>query len=129
MGYSRREIGRLGEHIGKKYLRQKGYELIESNYHKSWGEVDIIARGTQGETVFFEVKTRTNLSFGQPEESIGRSKQIKLIKTMDSYLNENPVLFNTEYRIDVLSIMLNFKEKMARIKHIKNAVEDLDFEY
>ena len=57
--YLRHEIGKLGEDLAIKYLKEKGYEIIERNFRCKQGEIDIIAKAKE-EYVFIEVKTRTN---------------------------------------------------------------------
>ena len=57
MPSQKRKFGDLGERIGEEYLVKNGYQVIEKNYLKPWGEIDIIAK-KNGALVFFEVKTR-----------------------------------------------------------------------
>ena len=52
----RRYIGKLGEMLIVKHLRNKGYALVESNYRKGYGEIDLIMK-KDGKIYFIEVKT------------------------------------------------------------------------
>ena len=50
------EIGKLGENLACEYLKNKGYWVIERNFRRPWGELDIVARQKDGTLVFVEVK-------------------------------------------------------------------------
>ncbi len=76
--------GSLGEKIAVEYLRKQGYKILEQNFSKRWGEIDIIA--IDGDTlVFVEVKTRTSNQFGTPLEAITPWKLKTLIRTLQFY--------------------------------------------
>ena len=62
------EKGKLGEEIASKYIISKGGKVIERNYRTRVGEVDLIAK-LNGELVFVEVKSRSNINYGYPAES------------------------------------------------------------
>lgn len=125
---NRRKIGILGEKLSQDYLREKGYIIKECNYRKKCGEIDIIATDKKGILTFFEIKTRTNNKFGTPSEAVTTTKQLKILKTVDFYLKENPVFLNCEYHIDVISVYLNYRTRLASLIHLKNAIFELDFE-
>ena len=79
-------MGDRGEGIARAYLKSKGYELVTTNFHCRWGEVDIIARDGQY-LVFVEVRTRRRPGwYGEPEESISNRKRERLIATAETYL-------------------------------------------
>lgn len=123
MKYSKKEIGDLGEDIACKYLLKKKYRIIIRNFQKRYGEIDIIARNSNDILVFFEVKTRTSNRYGTGAEAVGYYKQKRLVKTAYFYLNENKIRYDN-FRIDVLSIDLDFRKRISRITHFRNAVED-----
>lgn len=124
MPLSQKELGDIGEKIAQKYLENKGYEIIELNYRIKQGEIDLIGKLPDNSLVFFEIKTRKLLSgkYGLPEESVNYFKQKKLRKTAEFFLYEkgyNPL--ETNWRFDVLTVILNAKEKKAIVRHINNA--------
>ena len=86
--YLRHEIGKLGEDIVTKYLKELGYTIVERNFMAIQGEIDIIARD-KNELVFIEVKTRTSMQFGRPVEAVNPLKQKHLIRTVKYYLYKN----------------------------------------
>lgn len=121
----KREFGDLGEKIAQEYLENKGYKIIDRNYSKRWGEIDLIAESPEKELIFIEIKTRemkNNSSF-LPEDSVNFSKQQKLIKTARTFLYENKYPEETAWRIDVVAIEIDKISRNAKIRHIKSAVE------
>ena len=125
MPTEKRKFGDAGEKIACYFLKNKGYSILEINYQKQTGEIDIIAK-LNGTLHFTEVKTRTNFSndkFGAPQESVNYHKQKRLIKTALFYLLENKYPDNTNWQIDVIAITIDKDKKTAKINHIKNAVD------
>jgi len=112
-------LGIEGEDLAVKFLKKIGYRIVAKNYKTQIGEIDIIARDGDT-TVFIEVKTRTNDSFGYPFEAVHRVKRQKLKNLALLYLKkqgkELPV------RFDVLSILCTENGK-REIEHIKDAFE------
>jgi len=118
----RRDTGILGEKLAKDFLKKRGYHILETNYRCPEGEIDIVARHKDCH-VFIEVRTKTSLEFGSPEESITPAKQAKLRATATHYQqthNDLPL----QWRIDVVAIELDQKRKPSRIELIENAVGD-----
>jgi putative endonuclease len=117
----RKKIGDIGERLAVDCLKKKGYRILERNYRCPKGEIDIIARQREC-LVFVEVRTKTNLAFGTPEESVTMTKMHHLESAANYYLqdrDESPA----SWRIDVLAIELETDNKLKRIEHIENAVE------
>ncbi len=99
-----KELGRRGEEIAFRYLKKKGYRIIEKNYVCKMGEMDIIA-AEKDTLVFIEVKTRTSREFGPPQLAVNTWKQRQLSKVALSYLNEKR-LRDVKARFDVVAIVL-----------------------
>lgn len=107
-----------GEQIASDYLSKKGYKIIDRNFRKGYGEIDIIA--TKDNTlVFIEVKTRTSNLYGTPEEQISYFKLKSLIKTAQFYKILKPKLPEA-LRIDAVSVILDNSGNVSNIKHIEN---------
>lgn len=117
--YIKQEIGKLGEDLAAKYLEQQGYKVIERNFECKQGEIDIIAIDIdKNELVFIEVKTRTNIKYGNPAEAVDQNKQKHLTKAVRYYLYSRH-LENEFVRIDVIEIYLyNHKYRVNHIKQI-----------
>ena len=113
MNYNQR-IGRLGQEIAIKYLKSKNYKIFDENLYFRKGEIDILAE-KDNILRFIEVKTRTNLKFGYPEDGISDFKKKHLESAINSYLIKND--YNGDYVLEIISVRLDFKDKKAYIKH------------
>jgi len=111
-------IAKKGEELAVSYLRKKGYKIIERNFRKGYGEIDIVAVH-ENTLVFIEVKTRTSNSFGSPLEAITYWKLKSLIKTAQYYKMIHPKLPDS-LRIDAISVTLSSNNTQGNIEHIKN---------
>ena len=130
MTTEKQNIGKLGEDIAVKYLEKHGYKILDRNYRKPWGEIDIIASENIGknqflarqsqELVFIEVKTQNQKFEWRPEENITRHKKRQLSRIVTTYLKANRIPEDQNWRVDVLAITLDFKTKNAQIEHIQN---------
>ena len=109
---------RLGEEIAAKYLRNKGYKIIERNFRKGYGEIDLIAIDNDT-LVFIEVKTRTSKRFGTPLEQISYHKLKSLERTAIFYKKLHPTLPDA-LRIDAVSVELDSFGNVIMIELIKN---------
>lgn len=119
MTTEKQNIGKLGEDIAAKYLENHNYSILERNYRKPWGEIDIVAQQSQ-ELVFIEVKTQNQKFEWRPEENVTWHKKRQLSRIVSTYLKEHKIPENQNWRIDVLAIILNFGTKDAQIEHIQN---------
>lgn len=119
----RQKIGRTGESIAARYLRSKGYRILERNYRTRLGEVDIIARDRRT-LVFVEVKARNSSRFGNPKNSITPHKQRKISMVALQYLKSTDQM-KAKARFDVIAI--SSAKTSPQIELIKNAF-DLAYE-
>lgn len=110
-------IAKLGEDKACDYIENLGYKIIERNFRKGYGEIDIVALDNNV-LAFIEVKTRTSNLFGTPLESITYWKLKTLIKTAEYYKLTHKNLPD-ELRIDVISILIS-NNKVSEIDLIKN---------
>jgi putative endonuclease len=126
-------VGRVGEDIATKWLLDHGYEVLERNYLKKWGEIDIIARETNGKVHFVEVKSvsyETNDEIDvavthetyRPEDRVDRNKQERLKRAIQSWIIENK--YKGEFQIDILVVYLVPREKYAQVKLLRNVIFD-----
>ncbi len=122
----RTDLGSFGEDLACKYLVDKGYKIIERNFRKPWGEIDIIAKAPDKTLVFVEVKTIQQSSWLakeeqlQPEDQLTGSKLQKLKKSVSLYAGHRQELIKDEkgWRIDLIT--LTIKENRCDIKHYEN---------
>jgi putative endonuclease len=114
------ELGFLAENLAARYLEKRGYVVLELNYRKPWGEIDIIAK-KEGILVFVEVKANRKIIVGfEPELRANSSKIVKVVRTARTYLAEKKYSPLQEWQIDIISIGLDEPRDMAKIKHFKN---------
>jgi len=116
----RRDTGILGENLARDFLKKRGYHIRETNYRCPEGEIDIIAMHKDS-LVFIEVRTKKSLQFGSPEESITPTKMERLRAVASRYQQTHNNL-PLSWRIDVVAIELDRKNKPLRIELIENAV-------
>lgn len=110
------ETGKAGEEIAVKYLRSKGYTILETNWRLGRNEIDIVAEADHC-LVVVEVKTRHSTEYGDPESFVTRDKQRLLIRAANAYIRRHAV--TAETRFDIISIVL--KGQHAEINHITDA--------
>jgi putative endonuclease len=110
-------IGKRGEALAKTYLEENGYEILESNWRYRRAEVDIIAMDG-AVMVFVEVKTRSNDSLRQPEESITAQKELFLSDAASAYMEKSG--HDWEIRFDFISIVLQSDQHYI-LEHFKDA--------
>ena len=116
----RRDTGILGEKLAKDFLKKRGYRSLETNYRCPQGEIDIVAKH-KDTLVFVEVRTKTSLQFGSPEESITLAKKERMRAAAAYYLQMHSNLPQL-WRIDVVAIELSRAGELSRIELIENAV-------
>jgi putative endonuclease len=108
--------GEKGEELAASFLKNKGYQVLETNWRFKNLEADIIA--SIGDTmVVAEVKTRKTNFFGEPETFVTRQKQRNLIKAANEYIQKNQL--DLEVRFDIISVILN--NSGSTINHIEAA--------
>lgn len=114
--------GAVGEVAAARFLREKGYRILSSNYRCRQGEVDIIAAIGQY-IVFVEVKTRGQNAMYSPREAVTLAKQRRLIQTALIYLSKYPT--DLQPRFDVVEVVTAAESayKIVEINHIMGAYE------
>ena len=130
----KQNIGKIGEDIAVKYLENKGFALIEQNYRKKYGEIDIIAK--KGKILHFvEVKSVSCENFNdfgvnvsrvtdqhRPEDNIHHKKLKRLANTLHVYLLEKFPNMQTEWVFDVITVRLSIETRQARVKFLENLI-------
>lgn len=130
----RNEVGAWGEKIAKNYLKKQGFTILDTNYLKKWGEIDIVARETvenkeiirfvEVKTVSYETKKglEKNISRGtwRPEENVHFKKIQRLNRAIESWIMENN--YDGEWQVDVIAVRIVSREKYATVKYMKNII-------
>lgn len=126
----RRSLGNIGEKHAVRFLRKKGYRILETNYVGKWGEIDIIAR-KKDLIAFIEVKTRSaesaNAHEARPAAAVNREKQRRLIRIANEYARRTHKPDGILMRMDIIEIITQKNRKgEPRVKstvHIENAFD------
>lgn len=123
-------IGNYGEQIAVKYLKSKGFEILDTNYLKKWGEIDIVARRTdcihfvEVKTVSYETKAYINsdVSRGRwrAEDNVHPEKIKRLSRAIESWIMEHH--YEGVWQIDVITVKIVLKDKFASVKYLPNII-------
>ena len=110
------ELGKLGEELAENYLTKNGYAILETNWTFQKAEIDIIAqKGTV--LAIIEVKTRSSLDFGLPQDFVKPKKVQLLVKAVNEFVISRDLDVNV--RFDIIAI--NKEGKGFNISHIEDA--------
>ena len=112
-----KQIGDHYETIATNVVKKEKYQILNTNFKTRFGEIDLICNHNNT-IIFIEVRYRKNLEYGGPKESITTTKQKKIIKSAEIYLNKYN-LHNQDCRFDVLCIS-SYQPKI-KIDWIKNS--------
>lgn len=116
-------VGEKGEDIAVKHIVKQNYSILDRNYRKKWGELDIVAK-KDNVIHFFEVKSESVSSFDvlhmkqfmNPEENVHFWKRQRLARAIQTWLMENRVSHETVWQVDVMAVFLDFNKKAAKVR-------------
>lgn len=126
----KQKIGELGESVAVKFLMKHNFSILERNYTKKWGEIDVITE-KDSKLYFIEVKsvareTLDNVlhetSDYRPEDNMHPWKLKRLSRTIQTYLLSNKVPEEKEWQLDLLVVFLDMKNRKAKIKTISDVI-------
>ena len=110
------DLGKLGEELAVAFLEKNGYTILETNWTFQKAEVDIIAqKGTILAVV--EVKTRSSIDFGLPQDFVKPKKIQLLVKAINEYVLSNNL--DVEVRFDIIA--LHKEGKDFKMEHLEDA--------
>ena len=123
-----RQIGDFGENIALKFLMKRGFALVEKNYLRPWGEIDLILK-KGSEYHFVEVKTSisyetindVNHETIRPEENIHFKKLERMNKTIQTYCMDNDIEEENIY-IDAVIVYISGDHKKVKVILLDNIV-------
>ena len=125
---AKRQLGNIGEDVAINKLKSDGFVILSRNFLKKWGEIDIVARGTDGLVHFIEVKSVSRRTSNlkrqgdvthetyRPEENVTREKLLKLERVIQSWLLEHN--YEGEWQIDIASVALDTTRRVGRVEMI-----------
>ena len=110
------ELGKFGEELALEFLQKNSYDILETNWTFQKAEIDIIAQ-KENILAVVEVKTRSSIEFGLPQDFVKPKKIQLLVKAVNEYVIFNDL--DVEVRFDIIAI---YKEdKTYKIEHIEDA--------
>ena len=113
------QAGMQAQQQAESHLTDKGYRILERNYRIRTGEVDIIAQ--QGSyVIFIEVKFRRGTEYGLPRESVGVTKQQRIVRTAMHYISTRNI-DDRDFRFDVIEVIAQGGN--VQVNHIENAFD------
>lgn len=137
----KQKIGEIGENIAVKFLMKHDFSILDRNYTKKWGEIDVVARKNK-RIYFIEVKSvsRPDLERVSPadaktlagkhetsdeyraEDNMHPWKMQRLSRTIQTYLLSKKIPEETEWQVDLLVVYLNIKNKKSRVKVVSDII-------
>lgn len=126
----KRRLGDIGENIACEFLKRRGFEILDRNYLRKWGELDIVAK--KGSKIHFvEVKTVSHeinsmevthgtLGSYRPEDNIHPWKLKRLSRVMQTYLLDKKL--DCDFQLDIVTVKMNMTTRKARVEIIENIV-------
>ena len=117
------ELGKLGEDLAVEYLKKNGYTILNTNWTFQKAEIDIIAK-IENTLAIIEVKTRSSLEFGLPQDFVKPKKIQLLVKAVNAYVTEKDLDVNV--RFDIIAITASVRPSVPGYKESKSfAIEHL----
>lgn len=110
------ELGKKGEELAVAFLLENGYEILERNWVFQKAEIDVIA-GKGGILAIVEVKTRSSIDFGLPQDFVKKEKIKLLVKAANKYVTEKRP--DLQVRFDIIAISKDGKD--FKIEHLEDA--------
>jgi len=125
------QIGKLGEDLACRFLMKHGFKIIERNYLKKCGEIDIVAE-KDSIIHFVEIKSVSceNIDYVssetgdryKPEDNMHPWKLGRLAKTIQMYLLEKNVSDETDWKFDAVTVFIDIKRRKSRVFMIDNVI-------
>ncbi|MDO4281287.1 MAG: YraN family protein [Peptococcaceae bacterium] len=117
--FSRKEFGERSERQAEKYLRAHKHRIIARNFSGKQGEIDLISVLPGKTIVFTEVRSKHDIVYGHPAETVDQRKQQKIRATAESYLLTHKQYDGYSCRFDVITIVGEGKEMV--LEHFPDA--------
>ncbi len=125
----KRKLGDIGENIACDYLTNHGFEVVERNYLRKWGELDIIAK--KGKLLhFIEVKSVSCATLPsnvihetgyRPEENVHPQKLRRLARAIQTYILEKH-LDHMDWQLDIVTVRIQMETRKARVEMLENII-------
>lgn len=125
-GLTHLDIGQIGERATVEYYKRRGFDLVDQNYWKPYGEIDVVMRD-KDELIFVEVKSVSCVTFEDsiglevnPAENVHEKKRARLRKVIMAFLEEKGGY--DDWRFDVAVVQVNVRSKLSRVEVIEDVI-------
>ena len=116
----KRKLGDIGENVSCDFLQRRGFDIIERNYLRKWGEIDIVAKKSNI-IHFIEVKSVTHGTYGyRPEDNMHPGKLRRLSRTMQIYLLEKKL--DCDWQLDLVTVKIDQANRKAAVEILENVI-------
>ena len=119
----KQKIGEIGENVACKFLMKHNFKILDRNYTKKWGELDIVAE-KQNKLYFIEVKSVSGETSNgyRAEDNMHPWKMKRLSRVIQTYLLSKKIPDEMEWQVDLLVVHLDLANKKAKIKRIEDLI-------
>lgn len=117
MSAARQEFGELGERIAERWLRRRGWRVLQRRFRNGHRDIDLVVE-REGTVAFVEVKARQGREFGDPVEAVNWRKQRELARSASVWIDRHGRPCES-YRFDVVGVLV--EGERVRIRHVPNA--------
>ena len=124
----KQNVGKAGENAAEVFLKKHFYTILERNYWKKWGEIDIVAN-KNGVIHFIEVKTVSREIVPEdgddnyyPEDNIHPWKRRRFARTIETYLLERRVMEDCDWQVDSIAVYLNREGQVLKVDHLEDII-------
>ena len=125
---AKQNIGKIGEDMAEAWLKRRAYRIVERNYWKKWGEIDIIAEKDKV-IHFIEVKTVSRESVPRagsddysPEDNIHQWKRQRFARTVETYLLERRINEDQDWQIDSIAVYLDKEGSVLKVDQLEDII-------
>lgn len=119
----KRKLGDIGENISCDYLKRHGFEILDRNYLRKWGEIDIIA--IKSKVIHFVEVKSANVTYVtssyRSEENVHPQKLKRLARAIQTYILEKR-LDDREFQLDIITVKIDQTNRKARIEMLENVI-------
>jgi putative endonuclease len=121
MAYNRL-IGNVGEDIACEWLKKRGFLILDRNYNKKWGELDIVVIKDKI-LQFIEVKSLTDTNSGyRAEENVHDLKVKRLKRTIQTYMLEKKYGLEKPFLFHIMVVNMNKLTRRAKVQFMENII-------
>ncbi|MEX0910495.1 MAG: YraN family protein [Candidatus Paceibacterota bacterium] len=120
------KVGQIGEKLAANFFQRQGFKLVDKNYSRPWGEIDLIVQ-KGNDLRFVEVKTITvaenvprGTDFYEPEDNIHPYKLKRLYKVIETYVDQKDISDSIDWQLDAVAVYLSKEGRELKIDWLEN---------